>query len=143
MRIVPSVTVPQGIAALLAFNFQSDLDGNAEAMIRALKNVETCEIMRAVRSVSIDGLDLRAGQIIGLLNGDLIAAGSDYNAVAIEVMQKMPIAQCEIASIYFGADVTPTSAGDLAAAVRHAFSHLEVEVHNGGQPNTHYIISAE
>ena len=143
VRIVPSLTVPQGIAALLAFNFQADLDSNAEMMTRALGNVETGEITRAVRTVSIDGLNVQAGQVIGLLNGSLCAAGSDYHSVAIDVMQKMRIAECEIASIYYGADVTPASAGELAAAVRRAFPQLEVDVHSGGQPHAHYIISAE
>jgi DAK2 domain fusion protein YloV len=143
VRIVPSVTVPQGIAALLAFNFQADLDGNAEAMIRALNNVETGEITRAVRTVSIDGLDVQSGQVIGLLNGDLAVAGSDNISVALEIMQQMRIAKCEIAAIYYGTDVTPAAAGELAAAVRHTFPHLEVEVHSGGQPHAHYIISAE
>jgi len=143
VRIVPSLTVPQGIAALLAFNFQADLDGNAHMMTRALSNVETGEITRAVRTVSIDGLDVQAGQVIGLLNGSLCAAGSDHDSVAIDVMQKMRIAEYEISSIYYGADVTPASAGELAAAVRRAFPHLEVDVHSGGQPHAHYIISAE
>jgi len=137
VRIVPSLTVPQGIAALLAFNFRADLDSNAEMMTRALSNVETGEITRAVRTVSIDGLDVQAGQVIGLLNG------SDHNSVAIDVMQRMRIAECEISSIYYGADVTPASAGELAAAVRRAFPHLEVDVHSSGQPHAHYIISAE
>jgi uncharacterized protein len=143
VRIVPSLTVPQGIAALLAFNFQADLDSNAEMMTRALGNVETGEITRAVRTVSIDGLNVQAGQVIGLLNGSLCVAGSAYHTVAVEVMQKMRIAECEIASIYYGADVTPAAAGELAAAVRRAFPQLEVDVHSGGQAHAHYIISAE
>lgn len=143
VRIVPSVTVPQGIAALLAFNFQADLDANAATMTRALGHVETGEITRAVRSVTIDGLDIQAGQIIGLMNGQLCVAGDDYEAVAVDTMRKMRMADCEIATIYYGAEVTPQAAGALAGVVREVFPQLEVDVHSGGQPHAHYIISAE
>ncbi|MEP7199629.1 MAG: DAK2 domain-containing protein [Chloroflexota bacterium] len=143
VRIVPSVTVPQGIAALLAFNFQADLDQNAEAMIRALKNVATGEITRAVRTVSLDGLDVREGQIIGLVNGTLSNAGSDLNRVALDVLRKMKADQHEIATIYYGQDVTQAEADQLAVTISEHFAGLQVEVINGGQPHTHYIISAE
>jgi len=112
-------------------------------MTRALANVETGEITRAVRSVSLDGLDIQAGQVIGLLNGKLCAVGDDYHGVAVDTMHQMRIADCEIASIYYGSDVTPQAAGTLAVMIRQAFPHLEVDVHSGGQPHAHYIISAE
>lgn len=143
VRIVPSVTIPQGIAALLAFNFQADLESNADAMSRALKNVVTAEITRAVRTVSIEGLDVLEGQIIGLLNGVLCVAGNDDIKVAIEILRKMNVDKYEIVTVYFGQDVMHTDAEALADAVRAAFAHLQTEVIDGGQPHMHYIISVE
>jgi DAK2 domain fusion protein YloV len=142
-RIVPSVTIPQGIAALLAFNFQADLESNADAMTRALKNVVTAEITRAVRTVSIDGLDVLVGQIIGLLNGVLCVAGSDDIKVAVEILRKMNVDKYEIVTVYFGQDVTHADAESLADAVHAEFSYLQTEVIDGGQPHMHYIISVE
>ncbi|MCA1554803.1 MAG: DAK2 domain-containing protein, partial [Chloroflexi bacterium] len=143
VRIVPSATVPQGIAALLAYNFQADLDTNADAMTRALKNVQTGEITRAVRSVNIDHLDVREGQVIGLVNGVLQVAGDDLDRVALDVMRRMNVESAEIVTIYFGEDMAPADAEQLAAQMRAAFSSLQVEVVNGGQPHTHYLLSAE
>ncbi len=143
VRIVPSVTIPQGIASLLAYNFQADLDTNADSMTRALKNVETGEITRAVRSVSIDGLDVREGQAIGLLDGKLTVAGDDLHTVAIDILRQINADHYEIVTIYFGEDTTQSAADDLAAQIRATFANLQTEVISGGQPHTHYILSME
>ncbi len=143
VRIVPSVTIPQGIAALLAYNFQADLDANADAMTRALKHIVTFEVTRAVRSVSIDGLDVREGQMIGLLNGKLTVAGDELTAVVSDMFKQIGRDSFEIATIYFGENVTPSEADRLAAQIRTEYPKLQVEVINGGQPHTHFIISVE
>ena len=143
VRIVPSVTIPQGIAALLAYNFQSDLDTNTEAMTRALKNVLTCEVTRAVRSVSLDGLDVREGQMIGLLNGKLTMAGDTLDAVADGLLRQIDPQAFEIVTIYYGQDVSPAEAGALAGRIRAEYPHLQTEVISGGQPHTLYILSVE
>jgi dihydroxyacetone kinase-like predicted kinase len=143
VRIIPTTSVPQGIAALLAFNFQADLDANAEAMTAAIRHVATGEITKAVRTVSIDGLDILEGQIIGLINGDLNVAGNDHNVVALDIMRKMNAGHCEIVTIYYGKDVTQADADRLATDIRAAYPHLQVDVVSGGQPHTHYILSAE
>ena len=143
VRIVPSVTVPQGIAALLAYNFQANLDSNAEAMTRALENVETCELTRAVRTVSIDGLDVREGQIIGLLNGKLTVAGDNLEGMALDLLRAINAASYEIATIYYGLDMTQADAQSLAARIRDTYANLQTEIINGGQPHMYYIVSVE
>ncbi len=143
VRIIPSMTIPQGIAALLAYNFQADLNGNAEAMAAALKSVDTGEITRAIRTVSIDGLDVREGQIIGLVNGVLAIAGDHVDRVALKLLHRMKAEQHEIITIYYGQDVTQADADSLAEQIRAEFPPVEVETVNGGQPHMHYILSAE
>ncbi|TMC60710.1 MAG: hypothetical protein E6J26_01160 [Chloroflexi bacterium] len=143
VRIVPSVTVPQGIAALLAYNFQANLDSNAEAMTRALENVETCELTRAVRTVSLDGLDVRAGQVIGLLNGKLTVAGDNLERVGLDLLRAIDAARYEIATIYYGQDVTLADAQSLAARIHETYTNLQTEIINGGQPHMYYIVSVE
>jgi dihydroxyacetone kinase-like predicted kinase len=143
VRVVPSVTIPQGIAALMAYNFQANLDANAEAMKRALNTVHTGELTRAVRTVSIDGVDVREGQIIGLNNGKLTIAGDELNSVALDVMRRMNVEQSEIVTVYYGQEVSVAAAQQLAAQIRAHFNHLEVELVSGGQPHMHYILSAE
>jgi hypothetical protein len=141
--VVPTKTVPQGIAALLAFNYQADLETNAEFMTRASKQVQTAEITRAVRSVHINGLAVSEGQIIGLLNDDLQTAGEDITTVILDLLRRMIAEGHEIITIYYGEDVPAEEADVLAGVLRESYPGLEVEVLDGGQPHYYYIISAE
>ena len=141
--VVPTKTIPQGIAALLAFNYQADLETNAEFMTRASKQVQTAEITRAVRSVHINGLAVSEGQIIGLLNDDLQTAGEDITTVILDLLRRMIAEGHEIITIYYGEDVPAEEADVLAGVLRESYPGLEVEVLDGGQPHYYYIISAE
>jgi DAK2 domain fusion protein YloV len=141
--VVPSETIPQGISALLAFNFQADLDKNAEAMDQAIHSVETAEITRAIRSVKINGLEVEEGEIIGLLNGELTATGKSIQAVAEQILEQMKADEREIITAYYGEDVTESQAQELVEKLGESYPEQEWELINGGQPHYHYIISAE
>lgn len=141
--IVPSETLPQGIAALQAFNFEADFAANTQAMTAAIKTVQTAEITTAVRSVQIGGVRVREGDFIGLINGNLSVAGSDEAAVTRDTLQRMNIDDYEIVTLYYGEGKTARDAQATAQRIKQAHSHLEIEVVNGGQPYYAYIISAE
>jgi len=141
--VVPTKTIPQGIAALLAFNYQANLQANADLMTQMSQQVHTGEITRAVRSVQVNGIPIQEGQIIGLLNDNLVTAGEDAIAIALDLLEHMDPENCEIVTIYYGQDVSSEEASRLADYVRSAYEHLEVEVLDGGQPHYYYIISAE
>ena len=143
VRIVPTRTVPQGIAALLALNYQADLDENARVMEQAMHQVQTAEITRAVRSVQIGDVEVKEGEVIGLLNGELVASGDDVEEMVMRMLEEMHAADYEIITLYYGEDVTPEEAEALGERVREAYPDQEVEVVSGGQPYYHYIVSAE
>ncbi len=141
--VVPSETIPQGISALLSFNYQADLEKNAEAMEKATKLVETAEITKAIRSVKYNSLEVEEGEIIGLLNGDLTASGETVPEVVSTMLEQMNAGEHEIITVYFGEDVTQSQAEDLVKKVRGKYSDQEWEIIDGGQPHYYYIISAE
>lgn len=143
VTVIPTRTIPQGIAALLAFNFQSDLETNAQAMTRAAKNIYTAEITTATRSANIDGVEVKQGQVIGLVDGTLQVSGDDPAEIALGLLKKMNTAEREIVTLYYGDLVSEDEAQGLASRIRSAFPSQEVEVVNGGQPHYHYIISVE
>jgi DAK2 domain fusion protein YloV len=143
VKVVPTRTVPQGIAALLAFNYQADLETNHELMLEASTQVQTGEVTRAVRSAQVNGLCIKAGQFIGLLNGDLVTAKEDMLSVVIDLLERMNATDYEIVTIYRGEDILPDEAEALAEQIRQIYSDLEIEVLEGGQAHYHYIISAE
>jgi hypothetical protein len=143
LTVVPSVSVPQGIAALLAFDPNGDLEQVRLAMTSALAEVTTAELTVATRSVEIDGVDVVAGQVIGLLNGRLTASGQDLESTLMAVLEKAAAADAELITLYYGADLTPVQANQLADRVRQRYHAQEVEVVEGGQPHYHLIVSIE
>lgn len=141
--VVPTDTVPRGMAALISFNFDATLEDNAKAMEQASKQVETGEITRAVRDAKVEGIAVKEGSIIGLLNNKLVATGADLDAVAWNLMEKMGAHERELLTIYWGGEVGEPLAQSFQAQVQEHFANAEVELVHGGQPFYDYIISAE
>jgi DAK2 domain fusion protein YloV len=141
--VVPSKTIPQGIAAMLAFNEQRDLEANARAMEAALKHVQTGEVTTATRSVEFNGLKVEQGQVIGLLNDELTTAAATVDEAVWALLDQMGADNLEIVTLYFGNGLNAQAAEALAQAIRERYQQLEVEVVEGGQPHYDYIISAE
>ena len=143
IRVIPSKTIPQGISALLAFNYQADLDTNAQLMTDALNDVYTGEVTTAVRSVKLNGIVVEEGQIIGLLNGSLTAAGSEITDVVLQLIEKMEAEDLEILTLYYGEGVTQEESQSLANVISERYPDFEVEVIEGNQPHYPYILSGE
>lgn len=143
VAVVPTQSIPQGIAALLAFNFQADLEENARQMARAAKEVMTGEITTATRDASLNGLTVRQGQAIGLLDDELVVAADNPEEAARQMLERMGAEDLEIVTLYFGAGVTEGEAQTLAKQLRDIAPNAEFEIHEGGQPHYFYIISAE
>ncbi|MFC2029512.1 DAK2 domain-containing protein [Chloroflexota bacterium] len=143
VEVVRTITVPQGIAALLAMNYQADLEANARVMTEAAGSIETVEITTAVRSVRLDGIDIQEGEVIGLVNGKLQARGETPSAAAKAALHEMEIGEFEIVTLYFGEAVSQNQAQQLADEIQEIYPDLELEVVDGGQPHYHYILSAE
>ncbi|QBD79776.1 DAK2 domain-containing protein [Ktedonosporobacter rubrisoli] len=141
--VVPSKTLPQGIAALLSFNFEADFATNCKTMTEAMANVQTAEITIAVRSVQIDTMQVREGDYIGVINGNLAVAGSRAEQVIHDTLQRMNIDNYEIVTLYYGQHITNEQAQETAQKIKQKHSHLEIEVVDGGQPYYAYILSAE
>jgi len=141
--VVPSETIPQGISALLAFNFQADLKQNADAMIEATQSVRTGEITRAIRSASINDLEVKEGEIIGLVDGELTASGKTIEETVLQTLEQMNAAEHEIIAAYYGEDVTQAQAEELVTKLRERYPEQDWELIEGGQPHYHYIMSAE
>lgn len=141
--VIPSDTLPQGVTALLAFNFEADFEANCREMEQAITRVQTAEITQAVRTVSIDGINVSAGDIIGLVNGRLMTAGTDMLTVIRETLNRMRADQHEIITVYPGNDVAVERANQLAQQIKEWYPAQEIEVVDGGQPYYSFIISAE
>ncbi|MCA9961708.1 MAG: DAK2 domain-containing protein, partial [Anaerolineales bacterium] len=143
VAVVPTRTAPQGISAMLNLNPDGDLTETAAAMALAAKQVATGEITMATRSVHLDGVEVKEGEIIGMVDGRLHASGPEMSDVLTAVLNGMNMEEREIVSLYYGADITADEASTMAEAIETRFPDVEIEVLPGGQPYYFYILGAE
>ncbi|MBI3163470.1 MAG: DAK2 domain-containing protein [Chloroflexi bacterium] len=143
VHVVPTRTVPQGLAAMLSFDPGGDVAEIAAKMNRAMNNAKTGEVTVATRSVEIDGVTVKDGQVIALLDGKLVASADTVEHSLFELLEKAEAVEHEIVTLFFGEDMTHAEANRLADAVREKYSNLEVEVQEGGQPHYQFILSIE
>ena len=143
VALVPTVSIPQGIAAMLEFNPSMALSENASNMERRLSSVRTGEICRAVRPVSLGGVSVAEGQLIGLLDHDLVVAGNEPTEVLVSLLQRAEVSDGELVTLYWGERLTKYDALAAQKRLNDTFPGTEFEVVAGGQPHYQYIVSVE
>jgi hypothetical protein len=143
VAVVPSRTVPQGLAAMLALQPDGELDPVSEKMTKALSAVQTGEITVATRSVEIDGVNVQSGQVIALLDGKLVVSANSIEEGSLRLLEKAEAGEGEIITLFYGQDMPHNEANRIADLVRAKFPNQEVEVQEGGQPHYQFIISIE
>jgi DAK2 domain fusion protein YloV len=143
VSIVPTHTIPEGIAAMLAFQHEGELEQVTQAMSQAMDGVESGEITRATRSVEWNGVQVSEGQYIGLHNGDLVVVGHTLEEALLKLLVKMNVNNHELITLYWGEDLAAAEANSLADRVRETFPGQDLEIHPGGQPHYHFILSVE
>ncbi len=143
VEVVPTETIPQGVAALLALDYEADFKTNAQIMKRANAAVKSIEITRAVRSAQLGGLKIKKKQAIGFLDGDLVAVGDSIIDVLNEVLARLNLDKAEVVTIYYGADTEQTEAEQVSDVIRQQHTQLQIEIIHGGQLHYNYIVSVE
>jgi dihydroxyacetone kinase-like predicted kinase len=112
-------------------------------MIKSLTAVKTGEITVATRSVEIDGVAVKEGQVIALLNDKLVAASDSLEHGVMDLLEKADANQHELVTLFFGENMTHMEANRLKDVIGNKYPSLEVEVQEGGQPHYQFIISIE
>lgn len=143
VRVVPSRSMPDGLTALGAFGFSVDLDANVEAMTAAMEDVSCVEITTAVRDVELNGVDVKEGQLIGLLDGNLVASGTDLVQILRETLQTLSEIDPELLTVFVGEDASEANTESLEQAASELYPDAEIEVVQGNQPHYHFIIAVE
>jgi DAK2 domain fusion protein YloV len=143
VAVVPSRNLPQGIAALLAFDPEVGLEVNRKRMQRAMDGVHCIEVTTAVRPSQYPGGAIAQGDTIAVVDGEVAAAGAEAGEVVGAALQGLGGERLEVVTIYRGAGVEAAASSRLELAIKGRFPALEVESHDGGQALYPYIISAE
>ena len=141
--VIPSKTIPQGIAAMIGFIPENSVEENRNAMVESMSYVKTGETTYAVRDTVIDDKEIKEGNIMGIGDDGILSVGDDIADTTVEMIKEMQDDESEIVSIYYGADVTEEDANALAEKISEQLPDVEVEVYAGGQPIYYYIASVE
>lgn len=143
IQVIPSKTIPQGIASLLAFDYEADYETNCRLMKEALSSVRTVEITRAIRSTKYNGMNINKKQAIGILDEEIIVVNDDPDDALQDALAKVKLSKAEVVTIYYGADTDEMHAQSVKDKIIARYPHLQVEVVKGGQPYYNYIVSIE
>jgi dihydroxyacetone kinase-like predicted kinase len=142
INVIPTRSMPQGIAAVLALSPDRVADANVAAATQAAERCHTIEVTRAVRDTEIDGVSVTAGSWIAVLDGQLVAGPNTLDGLLDRALEALPVAPYEVATVYLGADGDDQDAATIRDAIATRMG-VPVETQQGGQPHYAYIISLE
>lgn len=141
--VVSTKTIPQGMAAILAFNPQATVEENQKNMTNAFAHVKTGQVTFAVRDTSIDGVEIKKDDFMALAEGKIILSNPSRVESATSLAKALIDEESEIVTVIYGDDVSEEEANEFAAFIEEQFEDVEVEVYNGKQPLYPYILSVE
>ncbi len=141
--VIPSKTIPQGIMALLNYMSNRSVEDNEKVMTDEMANVKSGSVTYSVRDTSINGIDIKQGDIMGISESQIMNVGAQVMSTTVELVENMLDDVSELVSLYYGADTTEDEANLIADAVRRKHPDVDVEVHYGGQPVYYYYLSVE
>ncbi|WP_054645464.1 DAK2 domain-containing protein [Secundilactobacillus oryzae] len=142
-KVVHSRSVSQGMTALLGFNPENELADNADAMEEYLGTVKSGEVTHAIRDTELDGIEIKKGNFMGIVDGKITVTKPDMIETSVEMVKDMLDDDSEIVTIIFGEGATQEDAEKVEAAVLEIDDELEIEIHKGDQPVYPFIISVE
>jgi hypothetical protein len=141
--VVPTRSMQAGLSVMVAFDPHSSLDKNVAEMVEALSHVLTGEVTKAVRDSSIDGVDVKAGSYIGLVEGRVVAGTTDLADAARAVAEELLADDKELMTVLVGEGESSRAAAEAAERLREQFPDVEFEIHDGGQPLYPLLMAAE
>jgi DAK2 domain fusion protein YloV len=143
VAIVPSKSVPQGLSAMLRLDPEGEFDRTVREMTRALEDVQTGEVTIATRSVEINGVSVKQGEVIGLHNGQVVQSSTNLEEACLGLLEKVDTNDHERITFFFGDNITKSEVNTIIDKIRTVYPKHEIELHDGGQPHYQFIISIE
>jgi DAK2 domain fusion protein YloV len=143
IHVIPSRSVPQGLAALASFNRDASLGDNVRKMTSALDDVQSIEITEAVRDVELNGITVVTGNLIGMVNDELVASGLDLGDIVTRTLMTLEDIDPELLTVFVGEDATDAATDALRDTAATIFPEAEIEIIEGNQPHYQYLIAVE
>jgi len=143
IRVIPTTTIPQGIACATIFNFDSEVEDNFNNLKNTIGEVKTGSVTYAVRDTEIDGIDIKEGNMLGLVEGKIKEVGEDKKIVASKVLDDMIDDECELITVYYGEEVTDEEANEFELDLQGKYGELDIQFYKGNQPLYYFLMSVE
>ncbi|MEE8356344.1 MAG: hypothetical protein V3R33_03455, partial [Anaerolineales bacterium] len=143
VKVIPTVTVPQGLAAMLRLIPGQELDQVTDDMKSAVNDIESGEITTAVRDVEIDGIDVKEGEIISLHNGKLVGSNKTLKEGCLTFLETAKASDFELITMFYGKNVSQEDAESMTEFIQEKYPDQIVELQYGGQPHYQFILSIE
>lgn len=143
VAVIPSKSIPQGLSAMLRYNPDGDFDHEVRDMTHALSDVETGEITVATRSVQINGVSVKEGEVIALLDGTLVVSSNSIEQATISLLEKAGTSDRERITLFYGENISRAEVNKIVDRIRSIYPSHELELHEGGQPHYQFIIAIE
>lgn len=141
--VVPTKTIPQGVAALIAYMGENTPEENEANMLEAIGEVKTGQVTYAVRDTSMDGKEIHTGDMMGIGDSGILAVNPDLEKTLLELLDALTDEDSEVISLYYGDEVEEAQAEEMAAKIEDLYPDCDVELQYGGQPIYYYIVSVE
>ena len=141
--VIQTKNIPQGIAAMLQYIEGNSVGENEKSMCEAAGQIKSGQVTYAVRDTSVNGKDIKQGDIMGLSDKTIEVVGSNIKDTAVALAQKLMSDDTELITLYYGEEATEEEAMEIADAIREQKDAVEVEVEYGGQPIYYYFLSLE
>lgn len=138
--VIPTKSFNEAISAIVNIDINKEVDDVIKGITKSIESVKTIDITYSIRDSKVNGIDIKAGDILGFVNGVLEEVGNDYNKIAQSLISKIINNETSIITIYYGKDISEKEANEVAKAI--SFDG-DIEIHYGGQPLYYYVISLE
>jgi len=143
ISVLPTKSIPQGLAALIALDEELDIEENIKRMTESIENVQTGQVTFAVRDTEFNGSSIKKDDIIGLSDKDILSSGSDITEVSLNLLNHLISDETSIITIIYGSDVSEDDANSLADKVTSEYGDIDIELVYGGQPLYFYLFAVE
>lgn len=143
VRVIPTTSIPQGITCVTMFNPEVEVDENEEGLKEAIDMVKTGSVTYAVRDTEMDGIEIKEGNMLGLVEGKIKKVGSSYCDVAEEVLAEMINDESELITILYGSDVSEEETNEFVSKLEEKYEDLDVQCYRGAQPLYYFLMAVE
>ncbi len=141
--VIPTKTIPQGISCITMFNIEDEVSSNVTTLNNIMEAVKTGSITYAVRDTEMDGIQIKEGNMLGLVEGKIKEVGNDKIQVASKVLEDMIDEDSELITIYYGEDVNKEEIDNFIESLEEKYSDIDIQCYEGNQPLYYFFISVE